>query len=396
MLKRIYLDHAATTPVRPEVAKAMNEYMLEKYGNASSVHSFGREAREGVDEGRERLASLIGASPSEIIFTSGGTESDNLAVKGVAEAYAPKGQHIITSQIEHHALLHTCEYMEKHGARVTYLPVDEYGFVDPEDVRKAIAPDTILVSVMMANNEVGTIQEVAEIARICRESGVLFHTDAVQAAGQLPIDVRKLGIDLMSVSSHKMYGPKGIGALYVRKGVRVASQAHGGHHERGKRAGTENVPGIVGFGLAAELARVEFDERVKHYALVRDRLIDGIMARIPEVRLNGHRTKRLPNNCNVSILYVEGESMLMLLNMQGVAVSSGSACTSRALKASHVLIAMGFPHEIVHGSLVFSFGLDNTIEDVEYVSEVLPSIVDRLRQMSPLYAKYIKEQKGEK
>jgi len=391
MLRRIYLDHSATTPVRPEVVQAISEYMLEKYGNASSVHSFGREAREGTDEGRERLARLIGASPSDIIFTSGGTESDNLAVKGLAEAYASKGKHIITSQIEHHALLHTCEYLEKHGARVTYLPVDQYGSVDPEDVRKAIAPDTILVSIMMANNEIGTIQDVAEIGRICQKSGVLFHSDAVQALGQLPIDVRKLGIDLMSVSSHKIYGPKGIGALYIRKGIRIASQAHGGHHERGKRAGTENVPGIVGFGLAAELARVEFDERVKHYSLVRDRLMDGIMARIPEVRLNGHRTKRLPNNCNISVLYVEGESMLLNLDMKGIAASSGSACTSGSLDPSHVLMACGLKHEEAHGSLRMTVGTQTTTEDIDYVVAELPPIVERLRAMSPLYSEREKE-----
>jgi cysteine desulfurase len=386
MLKRIYLDHAATTPVRQEVVTAMTEYMLERYGNASSVHSFGREARRGVDEGRESLARLIGASPAEIIFTSGGTEADNLAVKGVAEAYAKKGNHIITSQIEHHALLHTCEYLEKHGARVTYLPVDGHGFVDPDDMRRAIAPDTILVSIMTANNEIGTIQDVAEIGRICRESGVLFHSDAVQALDQIPIDVRKLGIDLMSVSSHKIYGPKGVGALYARKGVRLASQAHGGVHERGKRAGTENVPGIVGFGKAAELARLEFDNRTRHYTLLRDRLIDGLLAGIPETRLNGHRTKRLPNNCNVSALYVEGESMLLNLDMKGIAASSGSACTSGSLDPSHVLMACGLKHEEAHGSLRMTVGTQTTAEDIDYVISELTPIVDRLRAMSPLYA----------
>ncbi|MGE5483918.1 MAG: cysteine desulfurase NifS [Ignavibacteriales bacterium] len=386
-MRRIYLDHAATTPVRPEVVEVMKEHMLEVYGNPSSIHTFGREARKAVDGAREQVASLIGATPEEIVFTGGGTEADNLAIKGIAEAYAGKGSHIITSAIEHHAVLHTCEYLEKHGHKVTYLPVDSDGMVDPDDVRKAITPETVLITVMTGNNEVGTIQPVKEIGAIARERGVLFHTDAVQATGQIPVNVVEMNIDLLSGSGHKMYGPKGIGILYIRKGIKVAPVLHGGAHERKRRAGTENVPGIVGLGKAAELSMAELPERQERLARLRDRLIDGIMERIPDVKLNGHRTKRLPNNCNVSIKYVEGESMLLNLDMHGIAASSGSACTSGSLEPSHVLLAMGVPHEIAHGSLRMTFGRQNSDEDVDYVLEVLPSIVKKLREMSPLYAR---------
>ncbi|MGE5541534.1 MAG: cysteine desulfurase NifS [Bacillota bacterium] len=386
-MRRVYLDHAATTPVRPEVVEVMKEHMLEVYGNPSSIHSFGREARKALDGAREQVASLIGATPEEIVFTGGGTEADNLAIKGIAEAYAGKGNHIITSAIEHHAVLHTCEYLEKHGHKVTYLPVDSDGMVDPDDVRKAITPETVLISIMMGNNEVGAIQPVKEIGAIARERGVFFHTDAVQATGQIPVNVVDMNIDLLSGSGHKMYGPKGIGIVYIRKGIRVSPVLHGGAHERKRRAGTENVPGIVGLGKAAELTMKELPERQEHLARLRDRLIDGIMERIPDVKLNGHRTKRLPNNCNVSIKYIEGESMLLNLDMHGIAASSGSACTSGSLEPLHVLLAMGVPHEIAHGSLRMTFGKQNSAEDVDYVLEVLPSIVKKLREMSPLYAR---------
>jgi len=386
-VRKVYLDHAATTPVRPEVVEIMSEYMLEVYGNPSSVHSFGREARKAVDKAREQVANLIGAGPEEIVFTGGGTEADNLAIKGIAEAQAKKGNHIITSAIEHHAVLHTCEYLEKHGCKVTYLPVDSDGLVDPGDVKKAITPQTVLVTIMTGNNEVGTIQPVKEIGAIARERGVLFHTDAVQATGQIPIDVREMNIDLLSGSGHKMYGPKGIGILYVRKGVKISPVIHGGAHERRRRAGTENVPGIVGLGKAAELSMAELPERQANLVHLRDRLIDGILERISEVKLNGHRTRRLPNNCNVSIKYIEGESMLLNLDMVGIAASSGSACTSGSLEPSHVLLAMGVPHEIAHGSLRMTLGRQNTDEDVDYVMQVLPSIAKKLREMSPLYSR---------
>ncbi|NPV70636.1 MAG: cysteine desulfurase NifS [Firmicutes bacterium] len=385
-MRRIYLDHAATTPVRPEVVEVMSKYMIETYGNPSSIHWFGREARKGVDEAREHCAALIGATPEEIVFTGGGTEADNLAIKGAAESYQEKGNHIITSAIEHHAVLHTCEYLEKKGCRVTYLPVDADGLVDPGDVKKAITPETILITIMMANNEVGSVQPIKEIGAIARERGVLLHTDAVQSMGQVPVDVNEMNIDLLSASGHKMYGPKGIGLLYIRKGVKVTPVLHGGVHERKRRAGTENVPGIVGFGKSAELSMKELPERVKHLAAMRDRLIDGVMQRIEDVKLNGHRSQRLPNNANFSIKYVEGESMLLNLDLQGIAASSGSACTSGSLEPSHVLLAMGIPHEIAHGSLRMTVGRGTTAGDVDYVLEVLPPIVKKLREMSPLYA----------
>jgi len=385
-MRRVYLDHAATTPVRPEVVEIMNRYMLEIYGNPSSIHGFGREARKGVDEAREQVASLIGAKPEEIVFTSGATEADNLAIKGIAEAQHKSGKrHIITSTIEHHAILHTCEYMEKHGYEVTYLPVDADGLVDPDDVKKAIRPDTMLITIMMANNEVGTIEPVKEIGAIARENGIPFHTDATQGVGQIPVNVDEMNIDLLSLSGHKMYGPKGVGALYVRKGVKILPIAHGGAHERKRRAGTENVPGIVGLGKTAELSRLELPDRQRHLISLREKLIDGLMQRIDDIKLNGHRERRLPGNVNVSIKYVEGESMLLNLDLHGIAASSGSACTSGSLEPSHVLLAMGVPHEIAHGSLRMTLGRGNTEEDVEYVLETLPGIVRKLREMSPLY-----------
>lgn len=385
-MRRVYLDHAATTPVLPEVADVMAHFMLEVYGNPSSIHQFGREARKGIEDAREHVARLVGADPAEIIFTSGGTEADNLAIKGVAEA-SKKGKHIITSRIEHHAVLHTTEYLEKRlGYSATYLPVDSNGMVSPDDVRKAIRPDTILVSIMMANNEVGTIQPVEEIGRVCREAGVVFHTDAVQAAGSIPVSVDQLGVDLMTISGHKIYGPKGIGALYIRKGTRIKPMLHGGAHERKRRAGTEGVPGIVGFGKAARLAREEMPDRMRHLVNLRDRLIKGLLE-IEDTRLNGHPTKRLPNNCNVSVAFVEGESMLLNLDMNGIACSSGSACTSGTLDPSHVLLAMGLSHEEAHGSLRMTLGYASTLEDVEYVLNVFPGIVTRLRAMSPLARK---------
>ena len=383
-MRRVYLDHAATTPVRPEVAQIMLKYMVEDYGNPSSVHAFGRTTRAVIDDSREKLAKLIGADAEGIVFTSGGTEADNLALKGSLEAYPDRGRHIITSQIEHHAILHTCEYLEKHGYDVTYVGVDSDGKVSVDEVARAMRDDTALVSIMLANNEVGTLQPIEEIAKITKAKGVLLHTDSVQAAGQIPIDVKKMGVDMMSISAHKMYGPKGIGALYVRRGVRVAPVIHGGGHERGKRAGTENVPGIAAFGKAAELAIAEFDQRVEHYLSIRERLIDGILSSVPHSRLNGHRHNRLPNNANIGIRFVEGESMLLNLDMHGIAMSSGSACTSGSLEPSHVLRAMGISHEDAHGSLRMTCGMQTTAEDVDYVLSVLPGIVKRLRDMSPL------------
>ncbi|HCJ09628.1 MAG TPA: cysteine desulfurase NifS, partial [Clostridiales bacterium] len=377
------------TPVRPEAAEAVLRYMTEEYGNASSVHSYGRAAREAVEKARAQVAHVIGADPEEIFFVSGGTEADNMALRGVV-ASSPRGRHIVTTRIEHHAVLHTCEELEKEGlAEVTYLPVDSTATVDPDDVARAIRPDTALVSVMFANNEVGTIQPVAEIGRICRSKGVPFHTDAVQAYGAVPIDVDELGIDLLTISSHKIYGPKGIGALYVRRGTRVRPLIFGGGHERGRRAGTVNVSGAVGFGVAAELAEKEMDQRRRHLVTLRDRLIDGVLASIDHVRLNGHRTRRLPNNANFSFEFVEGESILLSLDMRGVAASSGSACTSGSLEPSHVLTAMGLPPEVAHGSVRMSLGTQTTVDDIDYVLEVLPPIIRRLRAMSPLYAEAV-------
>lgn len=384
-MKRIYFDHSATTPVDAEVAKLTVEYMTEKFGNASSVHAFGREARKAIDEARDKVAALLNANSNEIFFTSGGTEGDNLALKGIAFANRKKGNHIITSAIEHHAILHTCEYLEKQGFTVTYLPVDEYGMVSIEELKNAITDKTILISIMFANNEVGTIQPVKEIGQLAREKGVYFHTDAVQAVGSYPIDVKELNIDLLSFSGHKFHGPKGIGGLYVRKGVRIEAIQHGGAHERNMRAGTENVPGIVGLGKACEIAKNEMDKKIAHISALRNKLIQGVMEKIPHTKLNGHPTKRLPGSANFSFLFLEGESLLLNLDLKGIAASSGSACTSGSLDPSHVLLAMGLTHEVAHGSLRLTLGRGNTQEEVDYCLEVLPEIVDRLRQMSPLY-----------
>lgn len=384
-MDRIYFDNAATTPVSDEVLQAMLPYFSEIYGNASSVHRFGQEARGAVDEARGKVARAIGAKAQEIYFTSGGTEADNWAIKGALGA-SKRGKHIVTSAVEHHAVLHTIEKLEKQGeAEATYLPVDEYGRVTAEQVRSAIRPDTALVTIMMANNEVGTLMPVAEIGRVCREAGVWFHTDAVQAVGHVPVDVAAMQADMLTLSGHKLRGPKGVGALYIRTGVRIANLMEGGAHERGKRPGTENVPGIVGLGVAIERAVADMDANAARLTAMRDRLIGGITAAVPEVRLNGHPTERLPGNVNVSIAYIEGEGMLLGLDMQGVAASSGSACTSGSLDPSHVLLAMGLDHATAHGSLRLSLGEQNTPQEVERFLAVFPPIVERLRAMSPLY-----------
>ncbi len=381
----IYMDNAATTAVRGEVLDAMLPWFTRHYGNPSSIHSVGRDAKRAVEAARKQVAAALGAQPQEIYFTAGGSESDNWAIRSASEMLEKKGKHIITSAIEHHAVLHTCEYLEKkRGYRVTYLPVDETGRVNPEDVKNAIAKDTVLISIMAANNEIGTLQPIAEIGRIAKEAGVLFHTDAVQAVGAIPIDVNALNVDLLSLSAHKFHGPKGVGALYIRKGVRMDNLIYGGAQERNLRAGTENLASIVGLGKAIELAVAEIPEYTARMTKLRDRLIDGILAEIPDVRLNGHRTERLPGNVNVSVRYIEGESLLMRLDLAGVEGSSGSACTSGSLDPSHVLLAIGLPHEIAHGSLRLSLGIENTDADVDTVLAVLPGIVKDLRAMSPL------------
>ncbi|AFM42349.1 cysteine desulfurase NifS [Desulfosporosinus acidiphilus SJ4] len=385
-MRRVYLDHSATTPVDPEVAALMMTYYTEKYGNPSSVHSFGREAKQALEEARRQVAELIGAEPSEITFTSGGTEADNLAILGSAEALSKKGKHIITSSVEHHAVLETCEYLEKNGFDLTIIPVDEEGIVSVENIKKAIRPDTILITMMHANNEVGAIQPVAEIGKLAKEHGIVFHVDAVQSLGKIPIDVKAMNIDLLTISSHKIYGPKGVGALYIRKGVRVAPRIYGGGQEKKRRSGTENTPGIIGFGKACELAGQRIAEDAQRLSKLRDKLLNGIVEKIDYVKINGPLgEKRLPNNVNVSIQFVEGESLLLSLDMLGIAASSGSACTSGSLDPSHVLLAMGLVHEIAHGSLRFTLGRQNTEEDIDYVLEQLPKIVERLRMMSPLY-----------
>lgn len=387
-MKRIYLDHSATTPVDPQVAELMLKYFVEYYGNPSSVHFFGRQVKKALEEARIQVASIIGADIPEIIFTSGGTEADNLAIQGAAKARANKGKHLITSAIEHHAVLETCEQLAKNGYELTILPVDEEGLVRVEDVTKAIRPDTILISIMHANNEVGSIQPIEDIAKITKEKGILFHVDAVQSLGKVPIDVKKMNIDLLTISSHKIYGPKGVGALYVRKGVKISPLVFGGAQERKMRSGTENAPGIIGFGKACELADQRMEKENKELTRLRDKLMDGIQAGIENVKINGPRgEKRLPNNVNVSINFVEGESLLLSLDMLGIAGSSGSACTSGSLDPSHVLLAMGLSHEIAHGSLRLSLGRQNTDEDINFVLQELPKIVDRLRTMSPLYHK---------
>ena len=381
----IYMDNAATTAVRKEVLEVMLPYFTQHYGNPSSIHSVGRDAKRAVENARKQVAAAIGAQPQEIYFTAGGSESDNWALRSATEMLVKKGKHIITSAIEHHAVLHTCEYLEKkQGYRVTYLPVDEFGRVSAADVKAAIAEDTVLISIMAANNEIGTLQPIAEIGKIAKEAGVLFHTDAVQAIGAIPVDVNDWNVDLLSLSAHKFHGPKGVGALYIRKGVRMSNLIYGGAQERNLRAGTENLASIVGLGKAIEIAVAELPEYTARMTHLRDMLLDGIPAKIPDVRINGHRTQRLPGNANVSVRYIEGESLLMRLDLAGVEGSSGSACTSGSLDPSHVLLAIGLPHEIAHGSLRLSLGIANTEEDVRYVLDVLPGIVETLRAMSPL------------
>ncbi|MDD5131636.1 MAG: cysteine desulfurase NifS [bacterium] len=387
-MKRRYFDYAATTPVHPEVIKAMQPYLDAVYGNPSSLHSFGQEAQAAVTKSRDLIAKSINAKSEEIVFTSGGTEADNFALIGIFEANAKKGNHIITTVIEHHAVLETCKFLEKHrGAKVTYVPVDKYGLVDLEAIIKAITPQTILISVMHANNEIGTIEPIAGIGKIAKEKGIYFHTDAVQTFGSLDLDVEKLNIDLLSASAHKLYGPKGVGLLYIRKGLRILPFLHGGEQERRRRASTENVSGIVGFGKAVELAIKEKQERHQHVTILRDKLIKGILEKIDESELNGHPTKRLPNNVNATIKYIEGESMLINLDLEGIAASTGSACSSSSLEPSHVIKALGVSPEVAHSSLRFSLGRLNTDEDVDYLLEVLPRIVKKLREMSPLYKK---------
>jgi len=383
----IYFDHAATTYVKPEVLNEMLPYFTEKYGNPSSIYSIGRESKRAIEEAREKVAKAINADAKEIFFTGSGSEADNWAIKGVAYANKKKGNHIITSSIEHHAVLHTCQYLENDGFEVTYLPVDADGLVNPDDVRKAIKENTILISIMFANNEIGTIEPIAEIGKIAKEKGIYFHTDAVQAVGNVPIDVNALNVDLLSMSSHKFYGPKGVGVLYVRKGVKITSFMHGGAQERGRRASTENIAGIVGMGKAIELATANLDEHIKKATVLRDKIINEISEKIPYIKLNGHREKRLPGNVNFSFEFIEGESLLLMLDMKGIAASSGSACTSGSLDPSHVLLAIGLPHETAHGSLRVSLGDENTDDDVNYLLETLPPIVSRLREMSPLYEK---------
>jgi cysteine desulfurase len=383
-MKRIYLDYAATTPTHPDVVKAMLPYFTEAFGNPSSIHSYGQEAKGAIEEARVKVASLISARGEEIVFTSGGTGADNFAIKGVAFANESRGNHIITSSVEHHAVIETCKFLERRGFRVTYLPVDGYGLVDLDDVRKAITDKTILISVMRANNEMGTIEPIAEIDKIAKEAGVYFHTDAVQAVGHIPVDVNELGVDLLSMSAHKLYGPKGVGALYIRKGTKLTPFMHGGEQERRRRASTENVPGIVGFGKAAELARQEMSEEAERLTCLRDRLIKGLLEQIDHTRLNGHPIMRLPNNVNVSVDFVEGESMLLNLDLEGICASTGSACSSSSLEPSHMLLAIGLSHEQAHGSLRFSLGKWTTEEEIERVLDVLPSVVAKLRAMSPL------------
>ena len=396
MEKLIYLDNAATTKTRPEVVEAMLPYFTEYYGNPSSVYTFSSESKKAVTNAREIIAKSLGAKTNEIYFTAGGSESDNWALVATAEAYSAKGKHIITSKIEHHAILHTCQYLEKRGYEVTYLDVDENGVVKLDELKKAIRPDTILISIMFANNEIGTIEPIKEIGEIAKEHGILFHTDAVQAYCQVPIDVDKMHIDMLSISGHKINGPKGIGFLYIRKGVKIRSFIHGGAQERKRRAGTENVPSIVGLGKAVEMAVADMEERTSKEIELRDRMIDAIYKRIPYARLNGDRTRRLPNNVNFSFQFVEGESMLIMLDMAHICASSGSACTSGSLDPSHVLLAIGLPHEIAHGSLRLTLGYDNTQEEIDGVVDEIEKIVARLRSMSPLYEDFIKKTGGNK
>ena len=393
MDKMIYLDNAATTKVADSVVDAMLPYFKEYYGNASSIYQLGAKSKEALDESREYIAGTLGAKTNEIYFTAGGSESDNWAIKATADVYARKGKHIITSAIEHHAVLHTCEYLEKHGYEVTYVGVDENGVIKLDELKAAIRPDTILISVMFANNEIGTIQPIKEIGEIAKEHDILFHTDAVQAYAQVPINVDEMHINMLSASGHKLNGPKGIGFLYIRKGIKIRSFVHGGQQERGRRAGTENIPGIVGLAAAAKRSFSMLEEKMKKEIELRDYLISRIEAEIPYCRLNGDRKKRLPNNVNFSFQFIEGESMLILLDSKGIAASSGSACTSGSLDPSHVLLAIGLPHEIAHGSLRLTLSEENTKEEMDYVVEQLTAILERLRSMSPLYEDFMKKQK---
>ncbi len=385
-MRNIYLDHAATTPMRQEAYEAMIPYLTETFGNPSSIHAFGRTVRKDLEDARERVANALNVHPREIYFTGGGTEADNMAVLGIAAKLQDKGKHIITSAIEHHAVLHTCEALARQGYSLTVLPVDKFGMVSPSELEKAIRSDTILVSIMQANNEVGTIQPIKELAAIAHEKGVLFHTDAVQTVGNIPLDIKGLGVDFLSASAHKLYGPKGVGLLYIRRGTKLASIAYGGAQEGSMRPGTENVAGIIGFARALELAITEQPETSQHLISLRDKLIKGLTA-LPDVSLNGHPQQRLPGNVNVSVERVEGESLILSLDMAGIAVSSGSACTSGSLEPSHVLMAMGLSHQRAHGSLRFTLGKSTTQEDIDYVLEVMPGIIERLRQMSPVQAK---------
>ena len=396
MEKLIYLDNAATTATRPEVLEAMLPYFREYYGNAASIYRFAGKSTKAVDEARRTVADALGAKKGEIYFTGGGSESDNWALKATAFAKKEKGKHIITSKIEHHAILHTCQFLEQNGFEVTYLDVDENGLVQPEKLEQAIREDTILVSIMFANNEIGTIQPIAELARIAHKHGALFHTDAVQAFCHVPIDVNELEIDMLSASGHKFGGPKGVGIMYLRDTVKIGSFIHGGAQERGKRAGTHNTPGIVGFAKAVELATANMEESARKETELRDYLIDGILAKVPYTRLNGHRTKRLSNNANFSFRFIEGESLLILLDQHGICGSSGSACTSGSLDPSHVLLAIGLPHEIAHGSLRLTLSAETTKEEIDYTIETVAKIVERLRSMSPLYSDFRSQQSEEK
>ena len=383
-MKQIYLDYAATTPTHPDVLQAMLPYFSDIFGNPSAIYSYGQKAKGAIEEARSKVAELISARDEEIVFTSGGTEADNFAIKGIAHASESRGNHIITSSIEHHAVLETCKFLEKKGFLVTYLPVDEYGLVSVDDISNAITDKTVLISIMYANNEIGTIEPIAEIGKLAREAGISFHTDAVQAAGHIPVDVNELGVDLLSMSAHKLYGPKGVGALYIRKGTKLVPFMHGGGQEKKRRASTENVPGIVGFGKAAELSRQEMHEETQRLTHLRNMLIKRLMNKIDHVHLNGHPQKRLPNNVNISVDFVEGESMLLNLDLEGICASTGSSCSSSSLEASHVLLATELPHEQAHGSLRFTLGKWTSEDDIDRVLEVLPKIISRLRAMSPL------------
>jgi len=384
-MKKIYLDHNATTPLYPGALEAMLPFYKDVFGNASSIHVFGRAARHAVEKSREEIASFIGAEADEIVFTSGGTEADNTAIRGVMAANTAKGNHIITSVVEHHAVLNVCKYLEKKGCKVTYLPVDESGIINIEELREAITDETVLITIMHANNETGTLQPIKDIGSVAREKGIVFHSDAVQSFTKLPVKVDEMNVDLLSFSAHKIYGPKGVGALYIRKGTKMFPLLIGGHHEKNRRAGTENVPGIVGFAKAVEIARRDGDALNKRISELRDRLWSGLKDKIKDIKLNGHSENRTPNTLNVSFKFVEGESIILNLDMEGVAVSSGSACTSGSLAASHVMLAMGLDHATAQGSIRFSLGKDNTAEDIDFVTEILPGIIDKLRKMSPLY-----------